>query len=859
MDIWGGDPWNDSGKNDAAVEKEPKEVRGAGFLAGFEDEAGWGDFEESVGDDGWKGRETKKKGKEEEEKESGDQTWSPEKLELRIPAHPPDGQSTGWNRSPTSSSASGSSSASVTLSSPRRSPNPEPIPYDVGHQELHTQAPQSTNSDIHVVTDNVLADHKEVGIDSPRSLGTSTGEGEKTINLSPSSSGGSVIDDSKSQDSQRTSLEEPLPGSNNWKRNNVFGEAIAPTGPLNENTEEQDDEFGDSNSGTGTKEDTCEDENDIDGNLDDLERTVSRGQTIGIKNGHLNTSETASAKSTPGPNFQYDVSLINKIFKHPRKSKNLAESEEGVISASSSRRAWYRITRPATMREINEGATDNSYVRVSWPRSNVRKEVLKTVSRWASEDTVNGKAVLGGGLPGSATFGWDESTPASSTNPSRPNRGMKNNTSIVQGSGSRSPVGLAQQQSSKLKPPTVSKTIVEHESAAQFSWSTSPTADDPPAQLTISSIDGQMDSLFGPPLTTSSEKPKSSAFKHGSRSASLNLKSPIISSHHRSTTVVDANAQISDFIGFDQVRNIGHPSKLFPAPPAIPPPNAKADPNLRGTSIVSSSSPSPLKIDTTPSVLDSKLDDESEDEWGEMVKSPSLPTTPVRHTPEPTVKIEAPAQPITPEPIPAQLIVPDPIAAPPIEAEPALRRAKRPTPILSYFPNQATYVPAQLSPARKAAFEAARVTRTLSSQQKDDSPSVDVASVHLDRALDFTVVEKEVPELSSVSHLALTPENFPPSSFPPSIETLPVDAKPLLNKPLFDADFSVFNAPSTGPPITPSSSTHPHRTMSPTLSRGSMAKSETSPPQLITSVILDDDEDVRQVLHRLPDLSYMLR
>ena len=77
------------------------------------------------------------------------------------------------------------------------------------------------------------------------------------------------------------------------------------------------------------------------------------------------------------------------------------------FSSMEQRKTWYRISRYGSMRKHNSG-DDETYVRVTWPLSQVREQTLKTVARWMEEDRIGGRVVLGGGNKGSSIFGWND-------------------------------------------------------------------------------------------------------------------------------------------------------------------------------------------------------------------------------------------------------------------------------------------------------------------------------------------------------------------------------------------------------------------------------------------------------------------
>jgi hypothetical protein len=81
------------------------------------------------------------------------------------------------------------------------------------------------------------------------------------------------------------------------------------------------------------------------------------------------------------------------------------------FSSTQERKTWYRISRYGPMRKYNTG-DDENYVRVNWTQSQFRAETLKIVARWIEEDRISGRVVLGGASKGSSIFGWNDSKAA---------------------------------------------------------------------------------------------------------------------------------------------------------------------------------------------------------------------------------------------------------------------------------------------------------------------------------------------------------------------------------------------------------------------------------------------------------------
>lgn len=84
-----------------------------------------------------------------------------------------------------------------------------------------------------------------------------------------------------------------------------------------------------------------------------------------------------------------DGTLIGKLFDRPLPKRGSFDECEDIILSATVRKAWYRLTRKETLREFNKGDPDNSYVRVRWRQSEVRKRTLAIVSRWAQDDRLD--------------------------------------------------------------------------------------------------------------------------------------------------------------------------------------------------------------------------------------------------------------------------------------------------------------------------------------------------------------------------------------------------------------------------------------------------------------------------------------
>ncbi|KAF2084660.1 hypothetical protein K490DRAFT_59459 [Saccharata proteae CBS 121410] len=210
------------------------------------------------------------------------------------------------------------------------------------------------------------------------------------------------------------------------------------------NTKDEEDDFGD------FEDEVLDDE--------DVVTEDAQGDSFGRDGAdHVAVSPTSS-KTAASPNtntavegqspkdymlgskvsFIPDVELISGVFSAPDALNGDLEEPGDIISSTSTRKAWYRITRKETMREFESGNDVDNHVRIGWRGSRIRAESNKIVSRWASEDRINGRVMLGG-KPG-AIFGWDNPT---STLPS----------SFVKHKRTATSSGNKQQQNRCTRPP----------------------------------------------------------------------------------------------------------------------------------------------------------------------------------------------------------------------------------------------------------------------------------------------------------------------------------------------------------------------------------------------------------------------
>ncbi|POS77117.1 hypothetical protein DHEL01_v204494 [Diaporthe helianthi] len=117
--------------------------------------------------------------------------------------------------------------------------------------------------------------------------------------------------------------------------------------------------------------------------------------------------------------FATDLGSIDQLFdvakldaEQPSAKDFSLDAVDGIINDSfscvSERKTWYRISRPGSMRRHNLG-DDENYRRVTWSASKVREETNQVVRRWMEEDTFSGgRPSFGGNRPvRGGAFNWD--------------------------------------------------------------------------------------------------------------------------------------------------------------------------------------------------------------------------------------------------------------------------------------------------------------------------------------------------------------------------------------------------------------------------------------------------------------------
>ncbi|KAF6828521.1 hypothetical protein CMUS01_08550 [Colletotrichum musicola] len=99
--------------------------------------------------------------------------------------------------------------------------------------------------------------------------------------------------------------------------------------------------------------------------------------------------------------FEVDLTKLDELVPEPALDdpRDAGEVSDRIITDSftdiSERKMWYRVSRHESMRKYNVG-DDENYVRITWSNSTMRTETMAIVRRWMEEDSMGGRAFRGG-------------------------------------------------------------------------------------------------------------------------------------------------------------------------------------------------------------------------------------------------------------------------------------------------------------------------------------------------------------------------------------------------------------------------------------------------------------------------------
>jgi hypothetical protein len=278
------------------------------------------------------------------------------------------------------------------------------------------------------------------------------------------------------------------------------------------------------------------------------------------------------SSSIPG-SFAIDADLLGELFPPYRETKKLDDAPDDPIYSTSGRKAWYRLTRKQTLREYNNGNDDDNYIRVTWANSHIRSEVNSVVGRWAREDRVSGTG------PGArASFYWDSPAP---TEPVMTGAHMRQRSSLA--------------MTSSIAPNRESIPALDTHAPAAFNWSSASASIDPWQQpnVGIRAITSPIAPLPHPTAVRMQE----------TRAVSLDLASHTLepAKHAQDLPITDETPAVA----------------RLTSPPITNTTTFPPDPWTGNNTL---DAPSTLQDD----ILTASADDE--DEWGEMVSSPTMST-----------------------------------------------------------------------------------------------------------------------------------------------------------------------------------------------------------------------------------------
>jgi len=547
--------------------------------------------------------------------------------------------------------------------------------------------------------------------------------------------------------------------------------------------------------------------------------------------------------------FVVDSDLLRELFAPPKETEVLKEPPDDPIFSTSARKAWYRLTRKQTLREFNNGNDDDNYIRVTWASSQIRSEVNKTVGRWAREDRISGTG------PGArASFYWDTPAPIDSKPASMHTR--------QQSSNAASNTITAKRESN---PP------LSTNAPAAFDWSSSSAPADPWHQ--VSPGLQSTSSPFAPmqPIVAQSQR-------HDGHVASLDL------TLHNPTPVTGMQTLAAS----DETPAV---TSLISPPPTSTSNTPSSEPWTGFPTYDDIVAPKKESL-TAPA--------DDEDEWGEMVSSPTLSThTATATIPQVNTDNEHPPVPKTP---------PQPTRSPAVQeqspenmhAAPIVRLRSTISPTSALFKAN-SFIPlgAEQGPIGpgilKSAKRVASVTATRTDKKPPARAEVELAPGPVVRPVVisrtetsdvFSAWQGSPPEVAVGKDRAdeappklVTPEMQEPArpSTPPQQVTA---AAPSNVDAWANADFSFFeSAPSAAPssqskgessnsfsvfesPPRPTSSASSAKTFT----RSPPRKATPPPIQPLTGATssaqlrkTEEDQIIYEILSGLPDLSYMLK
>lgn len=480
--------------------------------------------------------------------------------------------------------------------------------------------------------------------------------------------------------------------------------------------------------------------------------------------------------------FDTDLGKLDQLFAKMTEPARIEASgvrgdvSDHIITDSfteiSERKTWYRISRLGSSRMHNAG-DDENYRRVGWDSSTVRVDTIKIVRRWMEEDSIAGRANLGGGASKNQRnmFGWDSAAEPVALDAVFGKKKSHGRTSSLKKFAPIQPPSFPPQSPNSTAERKVSGALngaaqrplsLNLPAPASFGWST-----DSPVTQTNPAIP--------PPLS----------------------RSPVVAAVGPAPSRPVTQPSVPDF------------PPPAPAPAQEVPKPFDVTPVATHPPLFSTTAPAPLVISATIQ------DDDEDDDWGEMVMSPSE----ANHATSGFIDLAD----AIPAPLPASSgtnlggsIAPAPVSVP----APAPAPAPAPVPVAST--NTDAWASVNFSIFEKPAESAKRPTLA--------SPAL-------------------VTPTTTTSPSATTP-------FTPAVNTIASLLSPTsVATPISAASKeSMVAASSHFTPTTPLQIVSP--VALPVLTEGTSGPNNTDTG---VSPVLQPDEAVLHIIANLPDLSYMLR
>ncbi|KAM0240575.1 hypothetical protein ACHAPO_002476 [Fusarium lateritium] len=357
---------------------------------------------------------------------------------------------------------------------------------------------------------------------------------------------------------------------------------------------------------------------DFESPIEDAPQKETQGPEPEVPKGQPHVMETSTEEETPvGPApvrpkppsepFSIDMSKLDALFPLVNTSFPSPEPVPDVIiddsfTAISERKAWYLMSRPGSMRKHNMG-DDENYVRVGWNNSHVREQSIRIVRRWMEEDSITGRVVLGrrGGAAGAKIFNWDSSAPSTEISISE----------------------LLARKNHSRQDSAASKGTVASPTAVSFGWGHAPISS-PTAAAAPSSA----------PRTSNVSEPESASTAEPSpveptkTSPVSKMRPPPLDSPPKPHITEEPPSPIKPIPLEPTNRPMSISQPLpFPASPTISEPQSPINTTaLLSTNRPVSISQAPRSPLAQPPTNAGWGEDEDDDDWGDMVSSPTVET-----------------------------------------------------------------------------------------------------------------------------------------------------------------------------------------------------------------------------------------